>query len=356
MAGTTKPPRTVERAAEVLDRAAKMKQNRVGILDRRWGDPQMRTPGYVDPPFHNNRLGPGDIKRAGTMDVPLDKIRSGQQTVSLASVKAKLTSPTTKTGDLPQLIRHDGIYYVNNGNHRITAARALRTGTIRADVADIKNPGTAVRVGGAGSTMAGGAGVAASAVAIGANAVHAYNEIKRSGGGTGDAIAEGAKAGGIAAAAPVAFGAGIAAAAKASGLPGKVALQVAGKAALPLTMLGTAIYRGHKAAKEGASPLGVAGAAAWGAVNGAVPVDFAVDAYKGLRDVNQKASPSPASRPGGLSSTDAKRFEEANAGFGEKASRAAAKSRERAGEMVEVTNMHGTTFMRRNPYYGQTKD
>lgn len=344
---STKPPRSAERAAAIIDRAARMKANQPSVLDKRLGDKQMRTPGYVDPPFHNKRLAPDALKFAGNMDVPLDQIRTGQATISVGAVKSKIANPTD--GKLPQLIRHEGVYYVNDGNHRVTAARAMRSGTVRAAVADLHAPD--YKVGGAKSTALGAAGVAASAVSIAATSVNAYTDAKGKGAGTMEAIGKGAAAGGVVATAPVAFGAGIGAASKAAGLPARAALQVAGKAALPLTMAGTAAYYGWQAHKAGKGPMAVAGAAAWGAVNGAVPVDLAVSAYQGLKDTGTNA---PAV-PGRITADQAREFEAASAKR-EASPQAPAAPRERAGEMIEVTNQHGTTFMRRNPRYGRTKD
>lgn len=345
----TKKPRAADRAVAVIDRAARMRANRPGILDARLGDKQMRTPGLVDPPFHNRRLTPDMVQRIGTMDVPLSMIRTGQATVSVNSVKAKIASPVTKDGSLPKLIKSGGLYYVDDGNHRVTAARALGQTSVRANVADLKAPQYAV--GGVGSTVAGAAGMAASAVSIAATGANAYSKAKSEGAGTLDAVGKGAAAAGFVAATPVAFGAGIAGATSLAGLPAKAALQVAGKAALPLTMIGTAAYRGYEAHKAGKGPLGVAGAAAWGAVNGAVPVDFAVDAYRGLKGTGAAAPVTP----GRLTADQAKQYQTASASL-ETSPRAPAAPRERAGEMIEVTNQHGTTFMRRNPRYGQTKD
>lgn len=58
----------------------------------------------------------------------------------------------------------------------------------------------------------------------------------------------------------------------------------------------------------------------------------------------------------GVSADQMAGFVAANKKYGEKhATAKTATPREGAGEMVEVTNAHGTTFQRRNPHYGKQK-
>lgn len=310
-----KKPRTPERAAAVLDRAAKMRQFKPGLMDRRIGDQQIRTPGLDKSlPVSAQHLGASDVKRVGTMDVPLSKIVSEQPSVSLKSVKAKLTAPPNATakGNLPQLIAlGDGRYAVADGNHRITAARALRSGSIRADVASLNRaappPSTP------GSTAMGVLGIAGATAATATAGIAAYQGAKAQGDPTTLAIAKGAGAAGATAALPAAFGGAVSMAAKGMGLPGKVALQVAGKAALPLAAVGMAGYYGYRAAQEGKSTGEIAGQAAWGAFNAVVPVD----AIRGLYNSGNRASGAdPSAAMSSLSPSQAKAFARADASRG----------------------------------------
>lgn len=311
-----KKPRTPERAAAVLDRAAKMRAFKPGLMDRRIGDQQIRTPGHDKRiPVSTQHLGASDVKRIGTMDVPLSKIVSEQPSVSLKAVKAKLTAPPTATakGNLPQLIAlGDGRFAVADGNHRITAARALRSGSVRADVAGLNAPAPAPRASAGGAAL-GALGAAGAAVATATAGVAAYQGAKAQGDSTTLAVAKGLGAAGTTAALPAAFGGAISMAARGMGLPGKVALQVAGKAALPLAAAGMAGYYGYRAAQAGKSTGEIVGQAAWGAVNAVLPIDMVRGFYNSPSNGTRASGSDPSAAMAALSPSQAKAFARADA-------------------------------------------
>lgn len=124
------PKRSADRAAKVIDRAARMKQFRAPLLERRLGDPQMRTPGYDANAIRPDRVDGSQIKRLGMVEVPIDKIRTSQPTVSVAHVKSKIGAGAGKP---PQLVKGaGGTWHVLDGNHTITAMRAQNATTVRA--------------------------------------------------------------------------------------------------------------------------------------------------------------------------------------------------------------------------------
>lgn len=132
--------RSPQRAEQILDRAARMQAFRPSVLDRDLFDTKIRTPGHAKAPWHNNRLDPRQLVARGAQDVPLSKIRSEQTTVSLKGVKEKLRNPGGKSSSkIPQAIfdPRTGTYWVNDGNHRVTAARALGQKSIRVAVGEI---------------------------------------------------------------------------------------------------------------------------------------------------------------------------------------------------------------------------
>lgn len=122
----------------------------------------------------------------------------------------------------------------------------------------------------------------AAVVATGAHAALAYTTAKNAGKGELASIAEGGIAAATSAALPLAAG-GVAGLAVKAGLVSKAALTIAGKAALPLSIAGTAAYYGWRAMQEGKGVSGTAKAAAWGALNGAIPVDLAMQAYGAIK-------------------------------------------------------------------------
>lgn len=118
-----KPQRSPERATKVIERAARSKKFRkVPLLERRLGDPQMRTVAYDPTAIRPDRLEGRNVERIGKVVVPMDKIRTSQPSVSIKEVKGKIANPGPHP---PQLLRRpDGLWDVVDGNHRITAARA----------------------------------------------------------------------------------------------------------------------------------------------------------------------------------------------------------------------------------------
>lgn len=312
-----KKPRTPERAAAVLDRAARMRQFKPGLMDRRIGDQQIRTPG-LDPkvPVSAERLTSADVKRLGTMDIPLSKIVTEQPSVSLAVAKRKVVAQARgNPGAPPKLIAlGDGRFAVADGNHSITAARALRSGSIRADVAGLV-PQPVAKVTPGGVAM-GALGIAGATAATATAGIAAYQGAKAQGDSTTLAIAKGVGAAGATAALPTAFGGAVALSGRMAGLPGTVAMQMAGKAALPLAAVGMAGYYGYRAAQEGKSAGEITGQAAWGAFNAIVPVD----AIRGLYNAGHRASGAdPSAAMAGLSPSQAKAFARADASRGTQA-------------------------------------
>lgn len=117
-----KPKRSPQRAAAVIDRAARMGKSKVPLMERRLGDPQMRTVGYDPNALRPDRVNGGDIKRLGLVQVPIENLRTSQPTVSAAHVKAKIASPSSRP---PQAVKGPGkLWDVIDGNHSIMAARA----------------------------------------------------------------------------------------------------------------------------------------------------------------------------------------------------------------------------------------
>jgi len=134
-----KRARSPERAAQVLDRAARMRSFAPGLMDRRLFDAQMRTPGRSKSPIGDlNHLGSEQLRYQGVQSVPLKAVRSEQPTVSVSAVKKKLTAPAPSSPKrMPLVLHHQGTYHVMDGNHRVTAARALRSGAIQARVVEL---------------------------------------------------------------------------------------------------------------------------------------------------------------------------------------------------------------------------
>lgn len=122
----------------------------------------------------------------------------------------------------------------------------------------------------------------AAVLAAGAHAALAYTNAKNAGDSEVSAIGQGIGAGVATAALPLAAG-GVASLAMKTGLVSKTAMAVVGKAALPLSIAGTAAYYGWRAMQEGKGVSGTAKAAAWGALNGAIPVDLAMQAYGAIK-------------------------------------------------------------------------
>lgn len=307
----SKPRRSVERASQVLDRAARMSSFKPGFLDRRLFDTQMRTPGKVDAPFSMNSLDPNLLKARGEQMIPIAKVRSEQPTVSLAAAKAKLTSPTGSS-KLPQMVQHNGTYWVADGNHRVTAARALGETHIRAQVADLNaqikgpliKPGTAAKGIGMAANIAG-------PVAVAANATMAFKAAQNAGKSDAAAALDATFAGTRTAATGIAIGGTVKALAQA-GVKGAALL---GRAAVPLSIAGHAAAYGIAAARRGEDGLGVLRSIGWGAINGAVPIDLTTQAITSMRSPKPQANAAPAGGDSRMSAAQSKQFAEANSAF-----------------------------------------
>ncbi len=269
--------RTKERAIAVVDRAARL--NKPGIFDRRLFDPQMRTPGYRPAPFSLYRMPADALREVGEMDVPLKKVRTEQPSVSVAKVKAKIGADGAPT----KMVRHQGLYWTMDGNHRTTGARAEGKDVIRSKVFEIapgvKPPLLSPRLLRTASEVGKGA---LGPVMVGALAKTAYDNRKASGGTDAEAMGDAAVTGARTAATGLAIGSVARAAAAVPAL--RTAASVAMRSVLPLSIAGHAIGYGAAALARGEGIGGAAKAAAWGAVNGVVPVDIireAIDPHAG---------------------------------------------------------------------------
>lgn len=303
--------RTPERAAKILDRAARMSSFKPGILDRRLFDTQMRTPGHVNAPFNINKVAQaGILTPAGRQDIPLSKIRTEQPTISLAAAKANLTNPTTKGGSSPVVVQHKGLYYVGDGNHRITAARALGEKSISVRVMEINGQirQPALNMGSVGKSLGHLSAFAGPAV-VAANATMAYKARINDGGSTAEAAGAAAVEGTKTAATGMAIGGAVKAASNVGLLKGTAA--AIGRAAVPLSMAAHAGGYAFGAWRRGEDNLGIMKAAGWGAINGVVPFDLTAQAVKAWGDSGRADTATPAR----LTSDQAAKFQTANASF-----------------------------------------
>lgn len=96
---------------------------------------QMETSGFV-------AREPFDLKNAREVrrynaDVPLHDIRTTQAAVGVSATSAKVAKGTSDDGRLPSVFKWGSLYYVNDGNHRVEAARARGEGSIRAEVIEL---------------------------------------------------------------------------------------------------------------------------------------------------------------------------------------------------------------------------
>lgn len=286
--------RTPERAAQVLDRAARMSSFRAGWLDKKLGDPQMRTPGKVAPPFSIYSLPENAWKEVGVAEVPLKSIRTEQPTVSIAKVKAKLSNPGP-ADYIPKVLKHGDTYYTMDGNHRLTSQRALGETMTKARVyhldGSIKPPLMSPKM---ISTGMRGATMAAGPVAVGSIAAMAYKNRIDAGGSTGEAALDATVAGGRTAATGLAIGSGIKIA-RASAMPAlRSAASFASRAILPASIIGHAAAYGFAAWQRGESGGDIAKAAGWGAVNGVLPIDLAREAIGGMTNAGAGRVPEAA--------------------------------------------------------------
>jgi hypothetical protein len=133
--------RSRDRAQAILDRAAKSRSfaprwSLVGI-----GDPQMRTPGYIKKePFDLRAV---NETRPQQRTVPLDAVRSRQRNVSVAAVKGKFNATG---GAAPSMFEYKGQFFVDDGNHRVTAARALGQKHVTANVISLTDRPDAAKI------------------------------------------------------------------------------------------------------------------------------------------------------------------------------------------------------------------
>lgn len=279
--------RTVARAQAVLDRAAKMRTFKPGWFDARPFDRQIRTPGHVDTPFSVNHLPQSMLIHRGKAEIPLNKVRTEQPTVSVAEVKAKIAKGGSVASS-PHVIRHNGLYYTADGNHGFTADRALGKKTATAQVFDINGKllspvisKSAVRAAGRATSMI------ASPLLVGANASLAYQGRKAAGGSTLEATGDAVLAGGATAASGMVIGSGLRTAAN---WGFKAAASTAARALVPLSIAGHAGAYGFAAWQRGESGAGIAKAAAWGGINGVLPIDATVSAVKSFNQADSKYS------------------------------------------------------------------
>lgn len=127
--------RGADRAMSVVDRAARMAKYGAGFSWRGLLDPQMRTPGYIETePFDLSSV---VVRSRSVEDVPLTSVRTVQPTVSIRAVKDKIAESVSDDGRLPSVFKWGDGYYVNDGNHRIVAAKAQGHASIRAEVIEL---------------------------------------------------------------------------------------------------------------------------------------------------------------------------------------------------------------------------
>jgi len=126
--------RSAERAKAVLDRASQMKTFAPGFSLRNLFDPQMKTPGNIGAePFDIANV---VIKSRSIIEIPVKSIKTVQDTVSLDVVKRMIDNPSS---EVPSVFKFGGEYFINDGNHRITAAKARGLDNIKAEVIEIED-------------------------------------------------------------------------------------------------------------------------------------------------------------------------------------------------------------------------
>lgn len=315
-----KPLRSPERAAAVLDRAARMSSFKPAWYDRGLFDTKLRTPGLSKSAIHINDIDPKSIKPLGLHEVPLSKIRTEQTTVSLAGVKEKLRNASNAPAQL--ILRKDGFYDAADGNHRMTAERALGKTTIKAHVGEIMGKQAMEAMKAAAQpaptpaaapankmSIATKAGIGVSVLAVPAVvAADAFVRTTAKGATVDAAALEAAKAGGKSAA----IGAGVTAAISVAGKALKI---VAPKVAPVLGPVGMAAAAGMAAygAYQGFQNTGTLA----GAARGAIGLDTTTTRLAELQSQNADKFKVPAGggAKGPMSVADAKKFEGANATF-----------------------------------------
>jgi hypothetical protein len=317
----SKPRRSVERASQVLDRAARMSSFKPSILDRRIGDRQMRTPDKAPLPFNFDRMkANGMLIPAGVQDVPLNKVVAMQNTVSVAHAKAKLTHSELLTRPA-QAVSYKGKFYGADGNHLTVARKAMGFDTGKMEVFKVHPDYRPPLITGSGAVKALGiAGNVAGPTLVAANAALAYNTALKNGKSKTEAVVAATASGAQASATGIAIGA----VAKAGGSTGLLsgAAKIALRAAAPVSIAAHAVAYGVDAYRKGGDNLDIAKGVAWGAVNGIVPIDLTTAALKSFAESGQakvpgKDAPStgPASQQSRLSAPQQAQFLKANAQF-----------------------------------------
>jgi hypothetical protein len=134
--------RSPQEAADHIERLSRQPQHKVGILDRRLGDRQMKPPNWVKSPFLNFNLMPDSaFKYVGVQDVPLNTVRTVQPTISVEAAKAKINRPAAASPkDLTGVVRHGNEHFTLMGNHRFTADHALGKSTAPMRVWEFAHP------------------------------------------------------------------------------------------------------------------------------------------------------------------------------------------------------------------------
>lgn len=130
-------------------------------------------------------------------------------------------------------------------------------------------------------------------IAAASIATLAYKQARDAGKSEARASLEAAGAGASATVAPAAIGAIAAHIGKSSSIGAK-ALGIASRALMPVSVIGHAGAYAYQAMQRGEGFTGVAKAAGWGAVNGIIPVDLAMDAYRSVRGTGPSASADPS--------------------------------------------------------------
>lgn len=137
----TKPTRSPERAAKIIDRAARMKAFAPSVWDYNPVNRQMKTPGRAPAPFAGiDFLGSEHLVSRGVQDVPLNRMKTHQQTVSVGQVKDKIAQLGAGRQITPgQVLKIGDTYHALDGNHGGTARRALGHSTTQATVFELRS-------------------------------------------------------------------------------------------------------------------------------------------------------------------------------------------------------------------------
>jgi hypothetical protein len=207
-AAMPKSKRTPERAAAVLDRAARMRAFRPGVLDRGLGGDKIKAPGQGRVSFDYNTIDPKALKSTGIREIPLKDLVTNQPTVSVKAVKEKLLNPNARASSANPIAILDpqtGKYVLADGVHRRATAAALGQTHMRVATAEIARQAQTASTAAAPTRTPLPRGAVAGAAALGAVApivsgVNARNRALASGATATDAngqavLAAGATAG-----------------------------------------------------------------------------------------------------------------------------------------------------------------